>query len=60
MFLVHLKVKVRSQKVTRILKSQIGHATRFLANFGLEIRSLCPLGRVQHFSAVYQVKVPIS
>ena len=27
MYLVHSKGKARSQKVTRILKSQIGHAT---------------------------------
>ena len=58
LYLVNLKVKARSQKVTRILESQEGPAwcdTCFLINFGQGIRLLCLLGRVKQFSAAFRI-----
>ena len=48
LYLVYFKVKARSQKVTRIFKSQIGHATHVSwSTFGQGIRLMCSLGRVK-------------
>ena len=58
MYSVHLKVKARSQKVTKILKSQIGHATH--VSWSTLAKEFDPLGRAKLFSEVYgesQVKV---
>ena len=53
LYLVHLKVKARSQKGHE--KFEVTNRscdTCFLVNFGQGIRLLCPMGHVKQFSAV--------
>ena len=54
MYLVYLKVKARSQKVTIILKSQIGRATP-VSWLAKEFDCRVPLGRVKLFSVGYSL-----
>ena len=49
MYLVHLKDKARSQKATRILKSQIGHVTRVSWLTWPRLLITISVGRGSHF-----------
>ena len=54
MYLLHSKVKARSQKATIILKSQAGHATHVSWSSLANVILLFQLGREKLFSAGYE------